>query len=451
MPAHRWIPPLEDREIGLGFYASDTPPQIGRIKADASDFEVQEISSYPYPSATGEFTVLRVRSRDWEQHELAQRLAIRLGLAPHALSWAGTKDRRAVSERLFSYRGGPPSGPIDLPGASVLEAYRARDGVVLGHHYGNTFAIRISGLSNPGPEIVDRFRATVQQLVASGGFPNFFGPQRFGEVRPVTHRVGRDLVKGDPAAAVETYLSFLPEGGDSMGEEARREYALDHDAVRALRDFPPSFQFERRLLDHLARGHSPERALGALSRELRRLFIHAYQALLFNRWLVARNSEGWSLSEPRSGDHLLRMGPDGTVRTTDPIPVGSDNLTECRDLVARGRAAVAGPLVGFETPNEGGEVGHLIDRILEEEGVRSSDFALPKTPEMASAGSWRPAIVPMPPIAFRVDPDPSAAAGPGPAVWVRFSLPKGAYATVLLRELLKSGAQPPAVVSKQPF
>ncbi|HEV2520700.1 MAG TPA: tRNA pseudouridine(13) synthase TruD [Thermoplasmata archaeon] len=442
MDVDQWIPPRADREVGLGFYASQSPPVEGRIKEDAEDFRVQEISAYPMPDPAGTYTVLRVRSRDWEQHELAQRLSARLGLSPHAISWAGTKDRRAVSERLFSYRGAPPARPVDLEGATIVEAYRARDGLVLGHHFGNSFEIRVSQLSLPPIEAVALFEATRLQLVDGDGLPNFFGLQRFGEVRPVTHRVGRELVRGDPGAAVETYLTFVEEGVDGMGVEARRRYAAEHDAVAALRDLPAAFRFERRLLDHLARGNGPERALGSLTRELRRLFVHAYQALLFNRWLDARRNARIPLGRAEAGDHLLRRGADGTIRTLDPIPVVEDNLPEAQELVARARAVVAGPLVGYETPSEDGPVGRLLSQILSDEGVRAQDFRLPKTPELASAGSWRPAVLPIPPISIREDA-PATSGSVRPGVWFRFSLPRGSYATVLLREFLKAGATHP--------
>ncbi|MCI4322093.1 MAG: tRNA pseudouridine(13) synthase TruD, partial [Thermoplasmata archaeon] len=83
-------PPDSERAIGLGFYATTTPPLTGTIKADADDFHVDEISSYPVPADGGPFTVLRVRSRNWEQHELAAQLEARLGLPPHAMSWAAS-------------------------------------------------------------------------------------------------------------------------------------------------------------------------------------------------------------------------------------------------------------------------------------------------------------------------------------------------------------------------
>ena len=439
MAAGEWAPPPNELAVGLEFYATRTPGGGGQLKERAEDFRVTEISAYPMPDPAGPYTILRIASRNWEQHELAQRIASRLGLPPHAVEWAGTKDRRAVTERLFAYRGEPPAG-LDLADVVLLDAYRARSGLVLGHHYGNTFEIRVPADGVAVSELAARFETTRASLREASGFPNLFGLQRFGEVRPVTHDVGRELVRGDPAAAVDVYLTSLPDGLTAPGAAARRSYAEHRDAARALREFPPSFRFERQILDHLARGQTPERALRALSRELRTLFIHAYQSLLFNRWVSRRVAAGLSLTEPSPGDVLLRVARDGTVPGTTPIPVGSDNLTECTDLARRGRARLAGPLVGYSTAPLGGRPGELLAGILEDERVSASDFGLPKTPEIASAGSYRPVVVPLPPMALR--PAEPAQDDRGEGVWFRFSLPKGAYATVLLREFLKAGAVP---------
>ncbi len=438
----RPVPSARERALGLEFYVTEGPGIDGILKERPDDFRVNEISAYPRPDPEGAFTVLRVASRDWEQHELSQRLAARLGLRPNALAWAGTKDRRAVAERLVSYRGLPPTGPIDLPGATVLEQYRARTGLVLGHHYGNAFFVRVRLAPGVAPDAAERAGAIHDELRRLGGCANLFGPQRFGEVRPITHEVGRALVRGDPGRAVDLYLTEIPDGPAAVGDAARRTYAETHDALRALREFPAHYRFERQMLDHLARGQPPERALRALSRELRMLFVHAYQALLFNRWVSRRHARGLSLLEPVEGDHLLRVTRDGTVPGVDPIPVSADNLPEASDLVRRSRARLAGPLVGLETPALAGEPGEILEGLLAEEAVRRADFGLPRFPEIASLGSWRPVWLPLPPIAVRtVAPGEGT---PDGALDLVFSLPKGAYATVLLREFLKTGSRPGA-------
>lgn len=425
-------PPESDRALGLEFYLSTSRGVRGRTKATSEEFRVSEISSYPLPDPGGSFTVLRIASRDWEQHELAGAIARRLGLPPHAVSWSGTKDRRAVADRLFSYRGPLPDGDLGLPRVDLREAYRAKDGLVLGHHYGNAFDIHVTELSAPPDEAVTAVRATERELRDRGGFPNFFGPQRFGEVRPITHLVGRAIVGGALDEAVELYLTALPLGrSEGPGDDARRAYAAHRDPAQALAEFPREYRFERTLLEHLVHGHTAERALRGLSRELRLLFVHAYQALLFNRWASRRHALGLPFDRPVVGDRILRLGRDGTVRSQEAVPVSTDNQVECAEQVRRGRALVAGPLIGYETPEVAGPAGELLEPILSDERVDRGMFRLPRTPEIASRGAWRPVLLPLPPLSLAPD---------ATGLSFRFALPKGAYATVLLREFLKPGA-----------
>jgi tRNA pseudouridine13 synthase len=428
-------PPPFDEAIGLGYYATSTPGTLGRLKQSPEDFRVTEISAYPRPDPDGAFTVLRVESRNWEQHELVDRLQGAIGPSAGRITWAGTKDRRAVTEQLLSYRGPPEaSGSIEIRGIRILETYRARTGVVLGHHYGNSFRLRVTEIPDELSLLTAKVTATLGELRASGGFPNFFGPQRFGEVRPVTHRVGRELVRGDVAAAVETYLAW-PAGGETPeGHAARLSYASHHDPVQALREFPASYSFERRLLDHLARGHPPARAFGALSRQLRTLFIHAYQSYLFNQFLTLRHADGIPLSRPVPGDVLLRVGRDGTVPTVDPVPVSPDNLPEAEAWVRSGNARVAGPLVGYATASPPGRPTELLAEVLAREGIDRAGFRVPVAPELASDGAWRPLEVPLPPIGWNAT---SVEGTAGRSLAFSFALPKGVYATVLLREIMK--------------
>ncbi|MGA8537339.1 MAG: tRNA pseudouridine(13) synthase TruD, partial [Thermoplasmata archaeon] len=79
-----------------------------------------------------------------------------------------------------------------------------------------------------------------------------------------------------------------------------------------------------------------------------------------------------------------------------------------------------------------GPAGALLGRLLASEGVDRAMFRLPATPEIASRGAARPVLVPMPPLWISPEGDDR--------VRFLFALPKGAYATVLLREFLKEGA-----------
>ncbi|MCI4370608.1 MAG: tRNA pseudouridine(13) synthase TruD, partial [Thermoplasmata archaeon] len=134
---------------------------------------------------------------------------------------------------------------------------------------------------------------------------------------------------------------------------------------------------------------------------------------------------------PVPGDTLLRVARDGTTPSRDAIPVEAGNLPECLDTVRKGRARLAGPLIGYATTNPGGPVGALLTQVLAETGIPPDGFRLPSFPELSSAGAWRPVTIATPPIGVRAD---------GAGVRLDFALPKGSYATVIVRELLKPGA-----------
>ncbi len=420
--------------MGIHTYATATEGIGGVLKLDPQHFRVDEISRYPAPRRDGPVLVLRVEALDIEQNELLRRLSGWLGLPLGKFGIAGTKDRRALSTQLIScpYVDLPAGGP-HLSGVRLLESYRAEEGLFLGHLYGNAFDVMVSEVEVPLSQGQDRVRSTMEQLERFGGYPNFFGPQRFGEVRPVTHRVGRVLVLGSMAEAVETYLTLETEGEASDGKLARQSYRQHHDARRALTEFPLHLRFERLLLERLARGDSPERAFRALPRHLKSLFVHAYQSYLFNEYLSLRLKEGLPLVHPMPGDLLQRRGADGLTGDMPPVVVMPDNLPEAEAMIASGRAVVAAPLIGTDSPSLSGRPGELFRQVLEVEQVQPSDFHLSDVPRLSSHGALRPLLARLPYHFYRRTVEWTADGSPR----FRFCLDKGCYATVLLREFLK--------------
>jgi len=89
----------------------------------------------------------------------------------------------------------------------------------------------------------------------------------------------------------------------------------------------------------------------------------------------------------------------------------------------RGRAFVTAPLVGTETDLADGEQGEIERAVLEDLGLEPADFDLPG--EFHSSGTRR---------AMLLRTDLSLETEP---LTLEFALPKGSYATVVLREYLK--------------
>jgi tRNA pseudouridine13 synthase len=169
-------------------------------------------------------------------------------------------------------------------------------------------------------------------------------------------------------------------------------------------------------------------ALETLPTNLQRLLVNAAQSFLFNETLCRRLERGLPFHEAVEGDVVCfadRDAPEGlTLPDTDRLQAASgDRLRTVNRHCARSRAFVTAPLVGTETEFAGGEPGETTRAVLDEFDVTREDFDLPG--EFHSTGTRRAVLL-------RTDLDVTA-----DPLTLSFSLPKGSYATVVLRELLK--------------
>jgi len=150
----------------------------GRIRRQPDDFRVQEIPICR-PDGAGEHLWLRVRKIGQNTDWAARRLAGYAGVAPREVSYAGLKDRQAVTEQWFSIRlpglATPDWQRFDEAGIEVLEAQRHSRKLRRGALQGNAFQLRVRELEGDKAEIDLRLRRISEQ-----GLPNYFGPQRFG-------------------------------------------------------------------------------------------------------------------------------------------------------------------------------------------------------------------------------------------------------------------------------
>jgi tRNA pseudouridine13 synthase len=267
-------------------------------------------------------------------------------------------------------------------------------------------------------------RAAIAQ---QGGVPNFFGPQRFGSsVRPVTPRIGHAIVAGDLEEAVRL---FVGEPYDTEPDEvraARRTWDETRDAAAALALMPDRLDLERAILGRLARRPGEWRnALYALPHNLLQLFVHSWQSLLFNRIVSARIAAGLGLATAHAGDRVLTAGDDGT-RT---VEVTTTNVDRVQSELDRGRAFITAPLPGLDTPAAAGEPGALEDAVLKEAVIIPRAFRCRELPGLASHGRRRQLLMPVPDLAVTAqDGDPVFS----------FTLQRGAYATVVMREFQKA-------------
>ncbi|MGQ0505581.1 MAG: tRNA pseudouridine(13) synthase TruD, partial [Myxococcaceae bacterium] len=165
----------EESREPFPFVTDGLPGCGGQLKAVPEDFEVEELPAYE-PNGEGEHLFLWVQKNGRSTPEVAKALAAALGIGERDVSYAGLKDRQAVTRQYFSV---PAKAEAQLNLVSdsrfqVLFAKRHRNKLKTGHLRGNRFRIRLRDVKD-----ADAARATVSALEKSG-LPNFFGTQRFG-------------------------------------------------------------------------------------------------------------------------------------------------------------------------------------------------------------------------------------------------------------------------------
>ncbi len=420
-----------ESDLGIRGYLTNSPGVGGVLKATAEDFIVEEVSLDLPHTADGPFTIARVRVREWETNRLVRQLAKSLHISRRRIGFAGTKDKRALTTQLFSFErvSADALRALRIKDVEVLEAFPSTRGLEIGDLAGNTFGIVVRDLRLPPDQAAAAVTETTRQLQSLRGFPNFFGIQRFGSVRPVTHEVGRRLVRGEFREAVGTYVANPIEGEDPESFEVRQALAASGDVKGALREYPRTYTFEKAILSHLA-VHPDDfvGALGVLPLNLLIMFVHAYQSYLFNRILSERLRRGLPIHAPIEGDLVLPADRRGLPDRERAIEVTVDNLDRVAGRCREGKAWVSAILFGSETPFADGEMGDIERAIVREESLRPEDFVIPDIPRISSRGTRREILAPCRALEARIE---------GETLRVNVELTRGAYATCLLREYMK--------------
>ena len=421
----------DEADIGMRYYLSPTEGTGGRLKSTAQDFIVKEISNRP-PEKEGRFTIADVTSTNWETNRLVRLLARAMNISRERIGFAGTKDKRAVTTQLMSFE--CPKENIDKVDFKDLEfsnIYTSNRGIKIGDLIGNEFEIKVRDLTADMKDVPDIIQETADIVGRTGGFPNYFGVQRFGVSRPITHLVGEAIVRGDLKKAVELYLSHPSENeGEEITDIRRRLAHADGDYASIIPDMPKTMGFEKVMAEHLAR--CPEDYRGAIAEmpsNLQMMFTHAYQSYLFNMMLSDRMEHDLPLNAPVIGDVVIPLDSDRVPMHENPIITTPKNIDLVAKQVRTGRAFISITLFGSDSTFAEGEMGEIERKVVERENIREKDFMVIGLPHCTSKGTRREIVCPVKDLNCAFESDHYS---------VKFSLPKGNYATCLMREFMKS-------------
>ncbi|MGB0767133.1 MAG: tRNA pseudouridine(13) synthase TruD [Phycisphaeraceae bacterium] len=418
----------------LAYLTPDLPGVGGVLKQSNEDFLVEEQPLYE-PRGEGEHVYLFIEKNGLTTTEAVQRIAKCFHMHRRNIGYAGLKDKHAVTRQHVS---------LWLPG---VEDERIVEGVARinqtqqklkvhwherhtnklkrGHHGGNRFVIR---LRNVEPTHVVRAKRVLDAMERRG-VPNYVGDQRFG-YRQNSHRTGKALLLGDFESVIDEMLKAdAPSESEYIrrGRELVREGAYE----RALDVWPKTLRYDRQLLDALRQGKSPRDAVMSIDGNQRAFLVSAWQSAVFNDVLDARVAGG-TFDRLLPGDLAWKHDSRATFEV-DESTYEADNAPGGR--VEQGLLSPSGPLWGVDMPRATGEPGRIERSALDASGVSEAELAgTGADPKASAEGRRRPLRI------LLKDPDVEGGVDEsGPYIKTRFELPRGAYATMVLREVMKGG------------
>ncbi len=408
-------------------YYTKTPGIGGQIKRRFADFVVEEIAPsgeickvecfnengvidkpVEWPDMHADFDQLIVIMEKFnvDLNNAVSRVARSMGFSKNRIGYAGMKDKRAITAQRIS---------LWQPDIKKLKNFRSRQVVLRSPHWekdrieigdlkGNKFTINIRDLKLGKDELEKIILGCFEEM--KEGIPNYFGEQRFGGARNITHLVGKEFLRGNFKEGIMLYLTHTFEGEEPEIKAARESLAKSLDFKKAVTEFPAKFRYERAIIHSICK--YPNDFIGAfrkLPKKLQYLFTHAYQSHLFNAYIEERLKAGLGLK-----------AVEGDVLHND-IPQG--------------------PLFGFEFEFAGGKLGEIEKKVLEREGIELSNFKVDSFPELSTKGIRKDIVL---------FPENLELLGIGEDEFypgslkakVAFSLSKGNYATTVLEELMKT-------------
>ena len=439
--------------MGIEVHATRSLGIGGAIRQFVEDFIVEEVlvngsKAQVYPVKDyGEIEDVKKEryllcvliKRNWDTFRAIREIANQLNINSGRVQIAGIKDAKAVTAQHITIEDVTPKEVKKIKVSDIevrpLGYFRSK----LSSYFllGNNFHVTIRAVNHSKTTIKKRLAETLKELKTIGGVPNFFGHQRFGTTRPITHLVGKAIVQGNFKKAAMLFLAKPSPFEHPESREAREQLHSTPDFEKALKIFPKQLHYERLMLKHLAK--KPKDFVGAFRRlppKLRQLFPQAYQAYLFNKFLSKRIACGLPLNRVEAGDYIVNVERSGLPMIRMYKIVGAQKLGEFNQGVKKGRMRLALPIIGFKQSTSQGVQGEIEKEILKEEGITPEQFKISLMPEISAKGELRTALTELRDYSL-CEISRDTANPPKYLVRVHFTLYRGSYATVFLREIMK--------------
>jgi tRNA pseudouridine13 synthase len=384
-----------------------------KLKQQPEDFRVEELTDAT-AGDNGEFAFYRLEKTGWTTLDALAAIRRRWQIDFRRLSYGGLKDRHAVTAQHLTIAGGPKR---NLNHERVALTYLGQRAEPFTAHdiRANRFRVVLRAMTAPA---VARAETALGE-VAAAGVPNYFDDQRFGSVGEKGEFVAREMVFGRFERALWLALA-APYEFDRA--DAKREKATLRDLwgnwAECQARLPKGHA--RSLVSYLA--PHPTDFKGAVARlrpELQGLYLSAYQSYLWNRMLAVWLTN--ALGAANLTDVELKLGRVPVpVRVPDVLRATWDPLTL--------------PLPSARVkPEAGAPWLPVVEEVLKSEGLTLPELRIKGMQQPFFSKGDRPACVRPANLSHATEPD-ELNRGRVKLV-LQFDLPKGSYATMLVKRI----------------
>ena len=387
--------PKIDSDIGISFYTTKSVGAGGTIKKSNDDFKVKELLSEKALNTISNdngFSVYTLQKNGIDTSHALRDVEKRFGLVLKSL---GLKDAHAVTEQyVFSKTISKSLELIQGKNYTLTRLGFVKKPFSKKDMIGNHFEIKID---NPS-KYISEFNEYEKIL-------NFFGYQRFGSKRPITHLVGKTIIQKDYQAALDLLLNYSSEYDTEENNTNRKIIAERTSELSVIDKIPKSMDIEITLLRKLSQTKDLKVVIRSIPLQMRRFYIQAYQSYIYNKTLSLAFDYGEDLFSAKEGDVCFDKNYILGKFQNDPLQ----------------RLAI--PLVGHSYFKKT-RFDFYIQKILDEEEVSLNDFFIKDFQEISIEGGFRNAAIQC--NDFEMNNN-----------IIQFNLSRGSYATIVLREILK--------------
>ena len=442
-----------EKGVGIEIYSTPSFSGINAIyKKKYKDFIVKEItrtgqtleiSGYDTTISFSEdskdkyttFNLVKINKDTFEAIRIISRA---LKIHPNLIEVSGLKDKRSISVQKASIKGNHVEKlkKLKLKDIFFRGITPTRKPVKLGSNRGNHFIITLRDIEKKVNE-EERIKALFDEL-HTRGFPNYYGLQRFGTFRPNSHIVGRFILEGEYQKAYDEFVLATYSTELTQSQLVREELKKSGDLEKAYNSFPESLNYERDMIKYLLDNpRDYEGAINHLPNYLIKILISSFQSYLFNNMLSLRHKYGKSLYKPFKGDVFVILDDDNGNITKIKYTYGGLYDKFLQEANKLNRARIVIPLIGYNTNlDDFPLMKSILLEILDKEQISVELFNNELLYTYEFKGSFRPIIGK--PLGLKIlEYTEDDCFQNKNKLKIEFSLQKGSYATMLLREIIK--------------